>query len=57
MQEHLTQAEVISIAEDCGLLTISEQFPKSLPAQQRLISRLMQFAEKVIRSSEVKESE
>ena len=57
MQEHLAQADVISIAEDCGLLVISEQFPKSLPAQQRLISRLMQFAEKVIRSSEVKESE
>lgn len=57
MQEHLTQAEIISIAEYCGLLVISEQFPKSLPAQQRLISRLMQFAEKVIRSSEIKENE
>lgn len=57
MQEHITQADVISIAEDCGLLVISEQFPKSLPAQQRLISRLMQFTEKVIRSSKDKESE
>lgn len=57
MQEHLTQADVISIAEDCGLLVMNEQFPKSLPAQQRLISRLMQFAEKVIRSSKDKESE
>lgn len=57
MQESLTQAEVISIAEDCGLLIISDQFPKSLPAQQRLISRLMQFVENVIRSSKDKEGE
>lgn len=57
MQEVLTQAEVISIAEDCGLLVMNEQFPKILPAQQRLISRLMQFSEKVISKSKGKESE
>lgn len=41
----MKQAEIIQLAQDCGLLFFTEEFPKSAPAQQRLISRLMKFAE------------
>ena len=37
--------EIINLAVQCGLLHLSEEFPKNTPAQQRLISRLEKFAE------------
>lgn len=41
----MNRKEIIELAEKVGLLVKNENFPYNAPAQQRLISRLMKFAE------------
>lgn len=48
----LTRNQIIQIAEDVGLLVKDESFPYTMPAQQRLISRLEKFAIRVERELE-----
>ena len=43
----ISQEDVILLAQECNLLILTEEFPKNFPAQQRLISRLMKFSEKL----------
>lgn len=40
---------IIEIAEDVGLLVKDEDYPYSMPAHQRLISRLGNFATRIER--------
>lgn len=44
----LQTSEIIRVAEECGLVHLTKEHPVNFPAQQRLISRLQNFAEKVI---------
>ena len=53
----LNRNQIIQIAEDVGLLVKDENFPYSMPAQQRLISRLEKFAIRIEREIEEKQSQ
>lgn len=41
----ITRQEVITLSEKVGLLVYDDFYPYSVPAHQRLISRLEKFAE------------
>lgn len=43
---------LIELAEEVGVLVNNPDFPYSMPANQRLISRLMKLANKIERATE-----
>lgn len=49
MKEYNTHTlQIVRLATECGLVHLTKEHPINFPAQQRLISRLQNFAEKVI---------
>lgn len=53
----LPQPKIIELATECGLVVLTKEHPVNFPAQQRLISRLQNFAEKVILEAKIDKQE